>query len=174
LVLSLSDDPGALALGPQLAVFAASLGIPTALVVGPQQDANAAATLRTACGVPPGSAKQSSHLRVAAYDDGDFDGLPGAAFTVVVATVDGQAPQMPDTMRATATVLAVSAGAATADQLAKVAVSAAIDGREIAGILVADPEPDDNTTGQMPQLAKPVRHRRAPARMNGLTTETRR
>ena len=50
-VLSLSSDPGALALGPQLAVFAASLGIPTALVIGPQQDVNAAATLRTACAV---------------------------------------------------------------------------------------------------------------------------
>ena len=33
-VLSLSSDPKALALGPQLAVFAASLGIPTTLVVG--------------------------------------------------------------------------------------------------------------------------------------------
>ena len=44
-VLSLSSDPGALALGPQLAVFAASLGIPTMLVIGPQQDASAAATL---------------------------------------------------------------------------------------------------------------------------------
>ena len=174
LVLSLSSDPGALALGPQLAVFAASLGIPTALVIGPQQDANAAATLRTACGVASHeSSMQSSHLRVAAYDDGDFGGLPGAVFTVVVATVDGQSPQMPDTMRTTATVLAVSAGAATADQLARVAVSAAIDGREIVGILVADPEPDDNTTGQIPQLAKPVR-RRLPTRVNGLTTETRR
>jgi hypothetical protein len=111
---------------------------------------------------------------VAAYDEGDFGELPGAVFTVVVATVDGQAPQMPDTMRTTSTVLAVSAGAATADQLARVAVSAAIDGREIGGILVADPESDDNTTGQMPQLAKPVRHRRLPARVNGLTTETRR
>ena len=38
-VLSLSSDPGPLALGPQLAVFAASLGIPTTLVIGPQQDA---------------------------------------------------------------------------------------------------------------------------------------
>lgn len=175
LVLSLSSDPGALALGPQLAVFAASLGIPTALVVGPQQDANVAATLHTACGAAqPGSSKQPGFLRVAAYDEGDFNGLPGAVFTVVVATVDGQTPQMPDTMRTTATALAVSAGSATADQLARVAVNAAIDGREIAGILVADPEPDDNTTGQMPQLAKPVQHRRPRTGVNRLTTETRR
>ena len=47
-VLSLSSDPGAFALGPQLAVFAASQGIPTTLVIGPQQDANATAALRTA------------------------------------------------------------------------------------------------------------------------------
>ena len=174
LVLSLSSDPAALALGPHLAVFAASLGIPTALVIGPQQDANVAATLRTACGTTPSaSSNLPSHLQVAAYDGGDFDELPGTVLTVVVATVDGQNPQMPDTMRTTATVLAVSAGAATADQLARVAVSAAIDSREVVGILVADPEPDDNTTGQIPELAKPVR-RRLPTRLYGLTTEIRR
>ena len=43
-------------------------------------------------------------------------------------------------MRTTATVLGVSAGAATAEQLARVAVVAAADGREITGILVADPD----------------------------------
>ena len=46
MVLSLSSDPRAIALGPQLAVFAASQGIPTALVIGPQQDATVTATLR--------------------------------------------------------------------------------------------------------------------------------
>ena len=58
-------------------------------------------------------------------------------------------------MRATATVLGVSAGAATAEQLARVAASAAADGRDIAGILVADPDPADHTTGRLPQLARP-------------------
>ena len=80
------------------------------------------------------------------------DMQPDAALTVVVAVVDGESPQMPDTMRTTATVLGVSAGAATAEQLARVAVSAALDGREIAGILVADPEPADRTTGRIQQL----------------------
>jgi capsular polysaccharide biosynthesis protein len=174
LVLSLVSDSGALALGPQLAVFAASLGIPTGLVIGPQQDASVTATLRTACSAAaPAFAKQSSRLRVAVHDDGEFDRFPGTVLTVMVVTVDGQSPQIPDTMPTTATVLAVSAGAATADQLARVAVSAAIGGREIVGILVADPEPDDNTTGQAPQLARPLR-RRLPTRLNGLTTEIRR
>ena len=48
-VLSLRSDPGALALGPQLAVFAASLGIRTHLIIGPQQDPDATAALRAAC-----------------------------------------------------------------------------------------------------------------------------
>ena len=90
-------------------------------------------------------------------------GLPDAAFTVIIATVDGQTPEMPRHHAHDRDGLAVSAGAATADQLARVAVSAAIDGREIAGILVADPEPDDHTTGQIPELARPVRRRRRPA-----------
>jgi hypothetical protein len=75
-------------------------------------------------------------------------------------------------MQTTVTVLGVSAGVATAEQLARVAVSAAGDGRQIAGILVADPEATDHTTGRLPQLA-PASHRRLPTRMTGTTTETR-
>ncbi len=173
-VLSLASDPGALALGPQLAAFAASLGVSTVLVVGPQQDENVAATLRTACSVPlPPSPNDRSHLSLAVCDAADFDRLPNAMLTVVVTVVDGQTPRMPDTMRTTATVLGVSSGAATAEELAKTAVSAAIDGREIMGIFVANPDPADQTTGQIPRLARPSRHR-MPTRVNGITTEIRR
>ena len=173
-VLSLASDPGALALGPQLAVFAASLGIPTTLVIGPQQDEHAAATLRTACAVPlPPSPNDQNRLRIAVCDAGDFDELPSAMLTVVVAVVDGQTPRMPDTMHTTTTVLGVSAGVATAEQMAKTAVSAAIDGREIGGILVANPDPADTTTGRIPRLSRPARHR-MPTRLNGITTEIRR
>jgi len=173
-VLSLASDPGALALGPQLAVFAASLGIPTVLVIGPQQDEHAAATLRTACAAPlPPAPDGRSRLQIAVCDADEFDRLPSAMLTVVVAIVDGEAPRMPDTMRTTATMLGVSAGVATAEQLAKTAVSAALDGREAAGILVANPDRADTTTGQVPRLARPARHR-APTRLNGITTEIRR
>lgn len=170
-VLSLSSDQKALALGPQLAAFTASLGIPTALVVSPQQDANATAALRAACAaaVPP---KRSSHLRVAVSDDEHVGQLPGAELTIVVAVVDGRVPRVADTIRATATVLGVSAGAATAEQLARTAASAAMDGREIAGILVADPDPGDRTTGRAPQLARPGLSR-MPTRITGITTEIR-
>jgi capsular polysaccharide biosynthesis protein len=168
-VLSLSTDPGAFALGPQLAVCAASLGIPTALVIGPQQDTDGTAALRTACAVPPpASSKRPSNLRVSVSDSGHVVQQPGTTLTIVVAVVDGRAPQVADTMRTTTTVLGVSAGAATADQLARVALSAAADNREIAGIFVADPEPTDSTTGRV--APPPAAQHGRPVRLDRTTT----
>jgi len=166
-VLSLSSDPQALALGPQLAAFAASLGIPTTLIVGPQQDTNATAMLRTACTAPLEPSARSGNLRVTVSDQYHAGRpLPADGLAVVIAVVDGEKPQVAATMRATATVLAVSAGAVTAEQLARVATSAASDGREIAGTLVANPDPADHTTGRVPELSRPAR-RRMPTRMTG-------
>jgi capsular polysaccharide biosynthesis protein len=159
-VVSLSSDTGALALGPQLAAYAASLGIPTALVIGPQEDTTVAATLRTACAAPlPDSSERSRYLRAAVSDRGDVVRRLNAALTVVVVVVDSQTPQVTGTITTTATVIGVSAGGATAQQLARVATSVAADGREIAGILVADPEPTDHTTGRIPQPLRPAQHR---------------
>ena len=171
-VLSLSTDPRALALGPQLAIFAASQGIPTALVIGPQQDATVTATLRTACAAPPASSQGPMRLRVLVTDS-DVEVPPDAELTVVVAVVDSRSPHVPDTIRTTAAVLGVSAGAATADQLARATMSAATNGREITGILVADPDSDDATTGRLPQLGRRGQYK-MPTRMNGRATEIRR
>ena len=171
-VLSLSSDPGALALGPQLASFAAAQGIPTVLAVAPQQDATVIASLRTACAAPPTSSNWPRHLQVT-VSDGDGEVQRGSTLTVVVGVVDGRNPQVPDTMRTTATLLGVSAGAATADQLARMAMIAVSGGREITGILVADPDSDDTTTGRVPQLGQRG-HRRMPTRITGITTEIRR
>jgi hypothetical protein len=91
--------------------------------------------------------------------------------TVVVAVVDGQNPEVALTMRATATVLGVSAGAVTARQLARVAASAAADGRDIVGVVVADPDPHDRTTGRVPQLAPPAQ-RRTRIRLGGMLTDS--
>ena len=174
-VLSLSSDRGALALGPQLAVFAASLGIPTALVIGPPDEtaSKVAAGLRTACAAPP-SPSRSSLLRVTVADHCNMPWRqPGAKLTVIVTVVDGQAPRIADTIRTSATVLGVSAGEVTAAQLAGVAVSAAADDRQIDGIIVADPDPADHTTGRVPQLRRPTR-RRMPTRPADVKAETRR
>jgi capsular polysaccharide biosynthesis protein len=182
-VLSLSTDPGALALGPQLATFAAAQGIHTTLIVA-QQDAAVTASLRTACAGPPASPKWPGNLRVLVSDgdveravNADPEGDAGvqwdATLAVVVGVVDGRNPQIPDTMRTTTTLLGVSAGAATADQLARVAVSADSDGREITGILVSDPDSADATTGRLPHLGRRP-GRRPPTRVTGIATEIRR
>ena len=70
-MLSLSNDPGSLAFGPQLAIFAAAQGIPTALIIA-QQDAAVTASLRTACAAPPSSPKWPQNLRVL-VSDGDVE-----------------------------------------------------------------------------------------------------
>lgn len=171
-VVSLSSDPGALALGPQLAIFAASQGIPTALVIGPQQDPAVAASLRRACAAPPASPRWPAHLRVLVTDD-SVEESSDAELTVVVAVVDTRSPQVPGTIRTTATLLGVSAGAATAEQLARVVVSAVSHGHEITGILVADPDSVDVTTGRLPALGRRGQHG-MPTRMTGIVTEIRR
>ena len=172
-VLSLSSDPNALALGPQLAVAAASQGIDTELAFGPQQDANVTAALRAACATrPPVSSNRPGLLRVTVSNDGGISRPSDSALTVVVVVVDVQEPKLPEAMRTTATVMGVSAAAATAEQLAKVAVEAAADGREISGFLVADPEPTDRTNGRIPRASQPVRRRQARAKSIG--TEIRR
>jgi capsular polysaccharide biosynthesis protein len=182
-VLSLSTDPGALALGPQLATFAAAQGIHTTLIVA-QQDAAVTASLRTACAGPPASPKWPGNLRVLVSDgdveravtadpEGDAGVQWDATLAVIVGVVDGRNPQIPDTMRTTTTLLGVSAGAATADQLARVAVSADSGDREITGILVADPDSADATTGRLPHLGRRA-GRRPPTRVTGIATEIRR
>ncbi|MBV9794177.1 MAG: hypothetical protein JO016_09570 [Actinobacteria bacterium] len=175
-VLSLDSDRTALAVGPQLAVFAAGLGVPTTLLIDPQPDEHATASLRAACrslldeyGGESGGG--SGRLRVAVTDQAGIEQQPG--LKVIVAVVDSLAPTVAETIRGDVTVLGVSPGAATAEQLARVAVSAAASGRDIAGLIVADPEADDKTTGRLPQAARPA-GRRQPTRMTGTTTETRR
>jgi capsular polysaccharide biosynthesis protein len=170
-VLSLSSDPGALALGPQLATFAASQGIPTALVIGPQQDENVTAALRTACAAELSASKLPGLLRFIVSGDHYLDQQKGAALIVVVAVVDSRAPEMPATVRTAATVIGVSAGRATAEQLARAAVAASADGRDVTGIIVADPESTDQTTGRVPHLIRPSR-RRLPNRLRGVVTES--
>jgi capsular polysaccharide biosynthesis protein len=169
-VLSLSTDRAALSLGPQLAAFTASLGIRTALVMGPQQSEEVTATLHAACASAP--PLRSGFLLVSVT--GQVTGLPTEAeLTVTIGVVDADNPRVAATARAATTVLGVSAGAATAVQLARVATSAAVDGRDISGILVADPDPADQTTGRVPDVVR-LGERRIPTRTALPMTENRR
>jgi capsular polysaccharide biosynthesis protein len=167
-VLSFSSDPHALALGPQLAVFAASQGIPTSLVIGAGQDTAVIATLRTAC-TGPRLGERPIPLRLIVAEDGRLDQRV-RGFSVIVTVIDGQEPRMSDVIRADSTVIGVSAGGVTAEHLARAATAAASDGREIFGILVADPDPTDQTTGRIPRLGPPAR-RPLPARAQDVSKE---
>jgi capsular polysaccharide biosynthesis protein len=205
-VLTLAADPRALALGPQLAVFAASLGIRTTLAIPPYQRRKAGAgTGGDPAGKGKGKEKDSARddtltaLRTAAAAAGAArlpDGLTvtvdepgadpaaapglngaghhgpggdGAALTVVVAVVDDARPELAGIRQTTLTVLGASAGVVSAAQLARVAVAAADAGRQLAGVLVADPLSSDRTTGRLPQLARPPQQKQ-PNRLTGTTT----
>jgi capsular polysaccharide biosynthesis protein len=171
-VFSLSGDAEALALGPQLASFAAARGIPTALVVGPQQGASTVAALRTACAATQAGSGRRKLLRLTAAEDGQVSEA-AAALVVMVVVVDGQDPRIPVMDRTTMAVLGVSAGHTTAPDLARVADAAATDGRGIAGILLANPDPDDQTSGRAPRMASPPR-RPLPTRAHAAWMENRR
>lgn len=168
-VLSLAEDPKALALGPQLAAFAAKQGIPVTLVLDSRHGGKVTKALRAACAAaagPPGPGRPA-----VAVINPDDDGLPAGGLVVVAVVVDGKAPRVAATIRATTTILGATSGAVTARQLTRVAASAAGDGRDITGILVADPNPDDPTTGRLPQLAR-LGSRPMPTRMTTAVTET--
>jgi capsular polysaccharide biosynthesis protein len=168
-VLSISGDRDALALGPQLAAFAAAQGTRATLLAGPQQDEQATAPLRAACAAAPSGNPQNLQLLASGDDTGR---LAAGRLTVVVGVVDGQAPRVSQTAPAATTLLGVTAGAVTAQQLARVAASAAGEGRDIAAVLVANPVKDDQTTGRLPQLARPEQHH-MPTRMVGVVTGSR-
>jgi capsular polysaccharide biosynthesis protein len=169
-VLSLCADRRALALGPQLAVFAAAQGIRTSLVIGPQHDTNVTAALHAACAAQQPT-RRSTSLQVAVAGLDNSRVRPDAALTIVVAVVDGRTPEMVDMLPTDSTVLGVTAGVATAEQLARVTAGAGALGRHIDGILVADPDSSDPTTGRIPQLGKTRRVR--PTRLTGMTMGTR-
>jgi capsular polysaccharide biosynthesis protein len=149
--VSLGSDDRALALGPQLAAYAASRGIPTALVIGPQQDEKAIANLRTACETRPDSLpRRSRDLELVVTPDGDDYWIQDAVLVVVVCVVKGSAPRLAD-LPTTTTMLAVSAGAATAPQLARIANEGAASGHPIDGVIATNPDLSDETTGYTPR-----------------------
>lgn len=150
-VISLAGDQRGLALGPQLASYAASLGIATRLVTAQGHDT--AAPLWAVCGVGVRAVEGRPHLVVSTpARDAHAD------LTVVLAVVDPRRPVLSELPSTEVTVLAVSSGTATAEELAQVAVVADEAGRRIAGVILADPDDLDRTTGRvLPQERTPLR-----------------
>jgi len=142
-VVSLSGDPRGLAVGPQLACYAASTGLRTRLV--PAQGDETSAPLWAACAGVEDEAEVRPGLRV----DSRLRPRTDADLTVVLVVTDPGEPSVPDLPDEALVVLAVSSGSATAEELARVAVTADDAGLRIPGMIVADPDILDRTTGRL-------------------------
>ena len=93
---------------------------------------------------------------------------PGeAALSIHLVVVDRDAPHLAGSERTTNTIIALSAGTVTAEELARLAVAAVADGRNIDGLVVTDPDPTDRTIGRVSQSM-----RRSSSRLPTLLTGT--
>ena len=143
-VLTLAGDASALAIGPQFASLAASTGTVTQLVAA--QHHESANALWAACASLPMNSQPRPGLSVDTRPD-----LRASAQLVVYLAVTGrQRPEVYlDRVDGALTFLAVTSGAATPDELAKVALAADQSGHPIDRIIVVDADPLDRTTGRM-------------------------
>lgn len=157
-IFALADDSRGIALGPQLASYAAAAGIRTHFIVAEQNEY--ASALWAACRSRHEDArpnlKVSARVRPTSCD-----------LMIVLAMVDRNTTEIVGLPQTDANVLAVSAGSATAEDIARIAVSADAAGSPIDGLLVADPDSLDKTSGR---LVRPERaHQEAlPERLTGV------
>jgi len=151
IVLAVAGDTAGLAAAPQIAVVLSVLGIATNFGLSPGSEF--AEPLRSACkrlssrlvGLRP-----NLHVWSAIPPDDSND----TGVTVIGVAVDRDRPKLPLIRAAGPTILAASAGSATAEQLALVAIAAADAGMPIKGIVLTNPDVDDRTTGRFPEVAQ--------------------
>lgn len=141
----LEGDAPAAALAAKVAVAASASRIDTAFSF---IDHGSLPALRSAC-LRIGQRDEYPRPDLEVLADEECSGSP-RSLTVVARTVDPLHPVAGQARTETVTVLAVSAGTATADQLARVAIAAADVGAPIRATLVANPVGDDDTTGRFP------------------------
>jgi capsular polysaccharide biosynthesis protein len=90
-----------------------------------------------------------------------------SALSIYLVVVDREAPHVVGAEPTTNTIVALSAGTVTAEELARLAVAAAADDRNIDGLVVTDPDPTDRTIGRVSQSM-----RRSSSRLPTLLTGT--
>ncbi len=159
-VISVDGDLRGLSVGPQLAAFAASLGIVTRLMTAVGND-KSSAPLWSACSADRRSAPRPNLIV------GEVRPDESAELTIVLAVVNRRQPVVGPWLRANATVLAIAAGAATEEELARLAVVVDDAGRRIDGIVVTDPDRSDRTTGRY-ALEERARQVSLPMRLTGV------
>lgn len=161
LVVTLAGDLRALAVGPQLAVCATSMGV-TASVVAAQSHPSAAALWVAA------AHNDGRELRDGLVAD-TRRSVANRDVTVVLAVLDPADPRLDPSVRGDATLIAVSPGSATAEDLASAAMAADDLGHRVDGVVVADPDDLDRTTGRLLQHER-ARQAAVPTRLTGVST----
>ena len=160
-VISLAGDQGGLSIGPQLAAFAASLGITTRVVPGMGHEW-AAAALWAACAV-----EHKTPLRPGLYL-GDTPAEETIDMTIALVVVDRTQPNLGNARTNAATILCVAAATATEQELARVTVAVDDAGHRIDGIVVADPDATDRTSGRH-TMEERSRRPSLPTRLTGMS-----
>jgi capsular polysaccharide biosynthesis protein len=159
-LVTLSDDPRGLAVGPQIASHAAALGLRTRLV--PKQGHESSSVLWAACS----SLRRNDEVRPGLHvDTRRRKGLDD--LTVELVVVDRKNPQFVSLDSNSVTLLAVASSSATAEDLARTAVAAYEAGGRISGVIVADPDTLDRSTGRL-LLQQRSEQMPLPHRMTGL------
>lgn len=146
-VLALGGDADSLVAAPQIALCAAALGIPVSLNITGKD--HKAIDLRVAM---ERLAMSGHRLRPNLELQ---SGVDPVGLTIVSMVVDPLCPEVFGAPGAV-TVLAVGAGFATLEVLARVAIAAANCDHGVSGIVVTNPDPDDLTTGRLLQATSPL------------------
>lgn len=147
-VLTLDGDRAAAAVAALLAAAAARRGVPTALVYnGPKVPA----ALRAACATP-NRAQRPPTLTVA---QPGADATPPARLTVVGLTVAPRDAGEASALQPGRAFIGVTAGYATSDDVARLALAASDGGLEPVGLIVVNPDDRDATIGEAPLPREP-------------------
>lgn len=146
-VIALADDQRAAAVAAQLAVFAASLGITTRFVVGAKHDS--IAPLWAACTSDRASQLRSGLVLQAGATESDAtDRDASFELTIVLSVAERREPKVPGIAATAITILAISPGVGTREELARLAVAVDDAGHRFDGVVVADRDPADRTSGR--------------------------
>jgi capsular polysaccharide biosynthesis protein len=161
-LITLSDDGRGLAVGPQLASHAATLGVRTRLVAG--QGHASSTALWAACS----SLRRDDEVRPGLHVDSRRRRAGTDDLVVELVVVDRRNPQFVRMDSHAVTLLAVSSSSATPEDLARIAVAAYEAGGRISGVILADPDTLDRTTGRL-LLQQRSEQVPLPTRMTGVS-----
>jgi capsular polysaccharide biosynthesis protein len=160
-VITIAGDKAALAAGPQFASFAASTGTSTRLVAAQKHES--ATSLWAACSGLHTDGNPRTGLTVGTRPAVDHPG----ELVVLIAVLDRHRPKLllPGVENAV-TLLAVTPGTATAEDLARAALAADDAGLPIDRIVVVDADPIDRSTGRLLPSER-AQHVQLPSLMTG-------